>query len=74
MILSGYHLNTSQLNDGCITQCTFRLILQFSLILSLDGLFTEMCGTTKRWPSDKVTENCETNLKARCVMELSLDY
>ena len=42
--------------------------------LSLGHLFTEMCDATKRWPSDKVKENCETNLKVCCVMQLSLSY
>ena len=45
------------------TVATFRLVSQFSLILSLGYLYTEMCDTTKRLPSDKVKENCETNLK-----------
>ena len=40
--------------DSCITQRTVRLVSQFSLPLSLGHLFTEMCDTTKRWPSDKV--------------------
>ena len=30
--------------------------------------------TTKRWPSDKVKENLETNLKVHCVMGLLLSY
>ena len=72
MISMGYHLNTSLLNDSRITQCTFRLVSRFSLTLSLGHLFTEMCDTTKRWPSDKVKENLETNLKVHCVMRLSL--
>ena len=59
-------------NCSCITQCTFRLVSQFSLTLSLGYLFTKMCETTKRWPSDKVKENCETNLKVCCVMQLRL--
>ena len=33
-----------------------------------------VCDTTKRWPSDKVKENCETSLKVHCVMQLSLSY
>ena len=48
------------------------LVSQFSLTLSLGHLFTEMCETTKWWPSDKVKENCETNLKVHCVMQLRL--
>ena len=65
---------TLQLNDtrSCITQCTFRLVSQFSLTLSPGHLFTEICETTKRWPSDKVKENCETNLKVHCVIQLQL--
>ena len=47
---------------------------QFSLTLSLGQLFTEMCDTTKRWPSDKVKENFETNLKLHYIMQLSLSY
>ena len=31
-----------------------------------------MCETAKKWPSDKVKENCETNLKVHCVMQLQL--
>ena len=59
-------------NCSCITQCTFRLVSQFSLTLLLGHLFTEMCETTKRWPSDKVKENCKTNIKVHCVMQLQL--
>ena len=59
-------------NRSCITQYTFRLVSQLSLTLSLGHLFIEMCETAKRWPSDKVKENCETNLKVHCVMELQL--
>ena len=33
-----------------------------------------MCDTTKRWPNDKVKENCETNLKVYCIMQLSLSH
>ena len=55
-----------------MTQCTFRLVSQFSLTLSLGHLFTEMCEATKRWPSKKVKETCETNLKVHCVMQLQL--
>ena len=50
------------------------VLLSFSLTLSLGHLFTEMCDTTKRWPSDKVKENCETNLKVHCVLQLSFSY
>ena len=57
-----------------IVACNFRLVSQFSLTLSLGHLFTEMCDTTKRWPSDKVKENCETNLKLHYIMQLSLSY
>ena len=53
------------------SQCTFRLVSQFSLTLSLGHLFTEMCDVTKRWPSDKVKENCKTS---HCVMEITLNY
>ena len=62
------------LKDSCITQCTFKLVSQFTLTLSLGHLFTEMCEPTKRWPSDKVEENCEINLKVHCVIQLSLSY
>ena len=44
------------------------------LTLSLGQLFTEMYDTTKKWPSDKVKENCETSLKVHCIMQLSLSY
>ena len=74
MIFRGCHLNTVLLNNSCITQCTFRLVSQFSLISSLGHLFTKMCDATQRWPSDKIKENCETNLKVHCVMQLSLSY
>ena len=57
-----------------ITQCTFTLVLQVSLTLSLGHFFTEMCDTTKKWPSDKAKENCDTNLKVHCVMQLSISY
>ena len=50
------------------------LVSKFSLTLSLGHLFTKMCDATKRWPNDKVKENCETNLKVCCVMQLSLSY
>ena len=49
-----------------------RLVSQFSLTLSLGHLFTKMCETTKRCPSDKVKENCKTNLKVHSVMQLQL--
>ena len=57
--------------DNGITQCTFRLVSQFSLTLSLGHLFTEMCDSYYKKPSDKVNENCETSLS---VMQLSLSY
>ena len=62
------------MTDSCITQCTFRLVSKFSLTLSLDHLFTEISDTTKKWPSDNVKENFETNLKVHCIMQLSLSY
>ena len=57
----------------------FREVSQFSLTLSLGQFFTEMCDTRyyriiNRWPSDKVRENSETNLKVHRVMQLSLSY
>ena len=55
-------------NDSCITQCTFRLVSQFSLNLSLGHLFPEMYDTTKRWSSNKVKENSATNLEVHCVV------
>ena len=48
--------NTLQLNDRWVIRCIFRLVSQFSLTLSLGNLFTEMCDTAKRWPSDIVKE------------------
>ena len=70
----GWHLNTLKLtvSCSCITQCTFRLVLQFSLTLPLVHIFTEMYEATKRWTSDKVKENCEANLTVHCVMQLQL--
>ena len=50
------------------------IISKFSLTLSLGHLFALMRDTTKRWPSDKVKENFETNLEVHCVMQLSLSY
>ena len=47
---------------------------QFSLTLSLDHLFVASYISVKRWPSDKVKESCETNLKVHCIMQLSLGY
>ena len=55
---------------SCITECTFRLVSQFSLDLSLGHLVTDLCDTTKWWPSDKVNEIFNTNLKVHCVMQL----
>ena len=74
MVFRGSHLNTLKLTDSCscITQCTFRLVSQFSLTLSLDHLFVVSDISIKRWPSDKVKDNCETNLKVHCVMQLQL--
>ena len=57
-----------------LTQCTFRLESQFSLTLSLGHLCVISYISVKRWPSDKVKENCETNLKLHCVMQSSLSY
>ena len=64
------------IGDSWITHCTSRLVLQFSLILSLGHLFAVSHISVKKWPivSDKVKENCETNLKVHCVMHLSLSY
>ena len=59
---------------ACITQYTFRLVSQFSLTLSLGHLFVVSRISVKWWSSDKVKENCETNLKVHCVMQLSLSY
>ena len=39
---------------ACITQYTFRLVLQFALNLSLGHLFIDMCDTTK---GDQVTKS-----------------
>ena len=57
-----------------LTKYTFRLVLQFSLTLSLGHLFVASHISVKRWPSDKAKENCDTNLKVCCVMLLSLSY
>ena len=46
----------------------------YILTLSLGHHFTKMCDTTKRWPSDKVKENFETNLKVHCAMQLLSSY
>ena len=51
-----------KLDDSYIIQCAFRRVSQSSLTLSLDHLFTEMSDATKRWPSDKVKENCKSTL------------
>ena len=51
-----------------------RLVSQFSLTLSLGHLFVVSHISIIRWPSDKVKENFETNLKVHCVMQLSLSY
>ena len=50
------------------------LISQFSLTSSLGHLFVVLHISVKRWLSDKVKENCETNLKVHCVTQLSLSY
>ena len=36
--------------------------------------FCSITHLSKKWPSDKVKENFETNLKVHCVMQLSLSY
>ena len=46
---------------------------KFSLTLSLSHLFV-VSRIAKRWPSDKVKENFETNLEVHCFMQLSLSY
>ena len=51
-----------------------RYATKFSLALSLGHLFVVLHISVKRWPSDKVKENFETNLKVHCVMQLSLSY
>ena len=61
-------MNTLSLNDSCLTQCTLRLVSQFSLNLLLGQ---EIHDAAKRWPSDKVNE---TSLKVHCMMWLSLSY
>ena len=49
--------------------------VQFTILaMSLGCHFTKMCDVTKRWPSDKVKENSEANLKAHCVMQLLVSY
>ena len=45
---------------------------QFSLTLSLGHLFVASLISVKRGPTDKVKENCETNLKVHCVVQLQL--
>ena len=52
----------------------FMLVSKFSLSLSLGHLFVVSHISVKRWPSDKVKENCEINLKVHCGMQLSLSY
>ena len=56
--------------DNCITECTFRLVSQFSLTLSLGHLFIEVCDATTMWLGEKFKENYETYLKVHCVMQL----
>ena len=46
-ISAGPDVNASELNDNCTIQCAFRLVLQFSLTLSLGHLFTEMSSAAK---------------------------
>ena len=56
-------------------QCTFRLVSQFSLTLSLDHLFIDMYDATKSDQVDKVKENSKISLKVHCAsMQLSLSY
>ena len=50
------------------------LVSQFSLTLLLAHLIVVPHISVKRWPSDKVEENCETNLNVHCAMQLSLSY
>ena len=63
-----------RVNDSCITQCTFKVVSQFSLTLSLGHLFLVSHISAPKWQSDKIKENCETNLKVQCVIQLSLNY
>ena len=50
--------------------CTFRLSHK-----SLGHLFVVSHISVKRWPSDKVKENCETNLKVHTLCyKPSLSY
>ena len=44
----------------------FRLVSRFSWTLSLGHFVNEMYDAAKRWPSDKVKDNCETRLKVQC--------
>ena len=52
------------------------MVLQFSLILSLDHIFIEVCDIAKRRPiiSDKVKENCEARLKSTLYYSLSYEH
>ena len=52
----------------------FQVSLTISLDLSLGHLSVISLVSVKRWPSGKVKENCEINLKVHCVMLLSLSY
>ena len=40
---------------------------QCPLTLSLGHLIVASHISVKRWPSDKVKENCEANVKVHCV-------
>ena len=54
MIFRGCRLNNLYLNDSCITQCTFRLVLQFFFDFVTWPPFTEMCDTIPK--GGKVTK------------------
>ena len=56
---------------------TCAIVAMYNLLLLLCTIcchFTKMCDVTKRWPSDKVKENSEANLKVHCVMQLLVSY
>ena len=52
-----------------IASYLYILVSQCSLTWSLGHLLLRCTyDATKMWPSDKVKEYCETNLKVHCVM------
>ena len=66
------HANKSfDISSKAKNQLTIDNSKKVEFSLSLDHVFVVSHISVKRWPSDKVKENCETNLKVHCVMRLS---